>query len=329
MNELLAPYDRDRQVESQTNNASVSGNEKSVPVDADDSSPILVRRPSRQTLPVVVASPHSGRNYPKDFVADAALDLLPLRSSEDAHVDRLVEAAPKLGAPLLAALFPRVYVDPNREPYELDPAMFHDQLPDHVVTRNGRIAAGLGTVPRVVANQRQVYNRKLAFIEAEQRIRTCYRPYHQALKQLIEETRERFGFCILLDCHSMPSSAVAPQPRELKKNQDGKLSRRIDIVLGDCHGTSSDPRIVELIEGQFQSHGLLVRRNHPYAGGFITRHYGRPAKGVHTVQIEMNRALYLDEATMEITKGATRLSHNMSAVISGLGVLLAGDAKLA
>src|SRR5271163_1314844 len=196
--------------------------------------PLDLRRPAAQILPLVVASPHSGSNYPADFVAASRLDPLTLRRSEDSFVDEIFAAAPRLGAPLLAARFPRAYLDVNREAYELDPTMFADPLPDYVNARSPRVRMGLGTIARVVASGEEIYGGKLCFAEAQERIEQLYLPYHATLTRLVEETAADFGFCLVVDCHSMPSGSQGNSSREAA-----------DIVLGDCHGAACAPQIVE------------------------------------------------------------------------------------
>ncbi|SDE69816.1 N-formylglutamate amidohydrolase [Rhodospira trueperi] len=254
-------------------------------------------RPERWTRPLVLASPHSGTRYPSDFLAVSRLSTSELRASEDTHVDAIFAAAPSLGVPLLCALFPRVYLDVNREPLELDPGMFSDPLPAHANPESTRVRAGLGTLPRIAGDGQHIYRRKLPFSEAARRLTRCYHPYHTALAGLLRETRRRFGHCILLDCHSMPSTAV-------EGGRDGKP----DVVLGDRHGTACDATITDAAEAALTAHGLRVRRNKPYAGGFTTSHYGCPAEGTHALQIEFNRALYMDERTREPTAGLERLA---------------------
>ena len=219
-----------------------------------------VRRPARQALPIVVASPHSGRNYPVDFVAASRLDPLTLRRSEDSFVDEIFGAAPELGVPLITALFPRAYVDPNREPFELDPGMFADVLPDYANTNSPRVAAGLGTIARVVATGSDIYRDKLTFAEALKRIRNFYWPYHSALKELVEETRERFGYCVLIDCHSMPS---AGGPADYDSAGGRQQVSRVDVVLGDCHGTSCADVLVDRAAETLNRQGYRVTRNTP------------------------------------------------------------------
>lgn len=267
--------------------------------------PLVIRRPARQSVPVVFASPHSGRAYPAELLAEARLDPLALRRSEDSFVDELFAAAPEFGAPLIAATFPRVWCDVNREPWELDPGMFDGPLPPWVNTTSPRVVAGLGTIPRIVATGETVYRRRLSFAEAEARIRACWEPYHAALAELIAETRARFGVCLLVDCHSMPAHpATNANPP--------------DMVLGDAHGTACAPRATRLAEEILLGLRYRVRRNDPYAGGYVTRHYGRPRDGVHALQVEIARALYMDEARIERGPAFERLAADMSRLIEGL-----------
>jgi len=253
--------------------------------------PIEVVAPARQGLPLVFASPHSGDNYPAEFLALSRLDPLTLRRSEDSYVDEIFGGAAGLGAPLLRARFPRAYLDPNREPFELDPAMFRDELPAFVNTRSPRVRVGLGTIARVVATGEDIYAEKLSLAEAMARIDRLYRPYHRALRQLVTATRERFGSYLLLDCHSMPSG-MAPSERLARRG-------RTDIVLGDCHGTACHPLVIETAHRSLSAKGYAVARNTPYAGGFTTAHYGKPGLGGHCLQIEISRALYMDERNFE------------------------------
>ncbi len=277
---------------------------------------VEIMRPQRQSVPLVFASPHSGRDYPKDFVAASALDPVALRRSEDSFVDELFAAAPEFGAPLLKALFPRAFIDPNREPFELDPAMFVDELPSYANSQSSRVAAGLGTIPKVVSNGREIYRAKLTFAEAARRINVYYRPYHKALAGLVEETVERFGHCVLIDCHSMPSVGGPLDPDAGRG--------RADFVLGDCFANACEDRVTATVERALRAEGHSVVRNKPFAGGFTTRHYGKPRTGVHALQIEINRALYMDELSIERRDGIHRLTRQMVDVIvalTGLGGL--------
>ncbi len=269
--------------------------------------------PIRQTVAGVFASPHSGTDYRPEFLEQSRLDPMTLRRSEDAFVDELFQAAPRHGAPFLKALFPRAYVDPNREPWELDASMFSGPLPAYVNSRSPRVVAGLGTIARVVANGEEIYASKLDFADAESRIERCYKPYHAALQRLIELTHGRFGWCFLIDCHSMPSVG-GPMDRD-------PGMRRVDFVLGDCHGASCGPALVETVEAYLAGLGYVVTRNLPYAGGYVTRHYGRPERAVHALQVEVNRALYMDEERVERRPRMSRLAAEMEGLIAALASL--------
>jgi len=270
-----------------------------------------VRQPRCRTLPLVLSSPHSGTNYPADLAAAARLDPMTLRRSEDSYVDQIFAAASELGAPLLAARFPRAYVDVNREAYELDPAMFSDPLPGFANTRSPRVRMGLGTIARVVASGEEIYARKLSFAEAKQRIETLYFPYHAALRALLDDTAAAFGGYLLIDCHSMPSAASAGAGR------DGT-----DIVLGDCHGASCAPHVVEAAREFLAGRGFSVAINAPYAGGFTTGHYGQPQLARHALQIELNRGLYMDERSYRRKPGLARMAREMARLIEHLGFVM-------
>lgn len=269
-----------------------------------------VLAPAEQTTPVVLASPHSGRDYPADFVANSPLDLLALRRSEDSFVDDLFAAAPRLGIPLLRALFPRAYIDPNREPFELDPEMFVDDLPDYANTQSSRVAAGLGTIARVVSSGQEIYASKLKFADAAARINANYRPYHRALRNLLDATRRRFGHYVLIDCHSMPSVGGPHDPDAGRQ--------RADIVLGDCFASACSEPVIAAIEQALTKSGYDVVRNKPFAGGFTTRHYGRPSQGLHAVQVEINRGLYMDETAIKPNGGMAKLTQDMEALLTVL-----------
>jgi len=280
---------------------------------------IVSRLPDRQTVPLVVASPHSGSIYPTEFLAQVAVPLAALRRAEDAFVERLFGAAPLLGIPLLAARFPRSYVDANREPYELDPAMFEGPLPRPLNHRTTRVAAGLGMIPRVAASGEPIYRGRVPAETIEQRLETCWRPYHLALSGLVEETYQMFGAALLVDAHSMPSSVSNLGARE--------RDARVDIVLGDNHGGACAPELVELAEHWLSGQGLKVLRNQPYAGGFTTQRYGRPSLSRHALQIEINRGLYMDEARHELLPTAGAVERLMTGLLTELG-RQAGDLML-
>ena len=263
--------------------------------------------PARRTLPVVLNSPHSGSCYPPDFLAASRLDAQAIRRSEDTHVDALVEEAAMLGAPLLKANFPRAWLDVNREPYELDPKMFAGALPTYANVRSVRVAGGLGTIARIVSEREEIYDRPLAVEPALARIDLVYKPYHRILRQLVAETRAAFGLAVLIDCHSMPSTV-----------RGGYGRPRPDIVLGDRYGTSCAPELTDLTAQILGRCGYGVARNKPYAGGFITEHYGQPARAMHAMQIEVNRSLYMDERTLMTHAGFAQLSADLAHLVREL-----------
>lgn len=275
---------------------------------ADSFSPAFdVIRPALWRFPVVFNSPHSGSYYPDGLQAMTRLDALTLRKSEDCYIDELFQSAERLGCPLLAARFPRVFLDVNREPYELDPAMFDAPLPEFVNTSSLRVVGGLGTIPRIVSESETIYACDLSWADANDRIEQVYQPYHQTLADLIEEARQLFGHAILIDCHSMPSSAA--------RLSSSRGQPRADIVLGDRYGASCDHAITRFLEALFTDAGLSVVQNKPYAGGYITQAYGSPQTGTHSLQIEINRALYMNERTLERTSGYEELHHILGDVL--------------
>jgi N-formylglutamate amidohydrolase len=271
----------------------------------------IIHSPAVQTLPVVFSSPHSGSFYPAEFIALARLNRAALRRSEDSYVDEIFACAPHAGAPLIAATFPRVYCDANREAWELDPAMFEDKLPPWVNTTSARVGAGLGTIARVVASGDAIYGMRLRFADAQARVRECWQPYHEALQGLIGQTRARFGTCLLIDCHSMPGSATSgrrPAPQ---------------IVLGDAHGTACAPEMTRAFEQFFMRRGYITRRNDPYAGGYVTRHYGTPSQGIHAIQIEIARGIYMDEVSLVRGTGLIRLLADAASLMEELPGMMA------
>ena len=277
-----------------------------VPRDPELAVAFEVLRPTGAPRPVIFSSPHSGSVYPAAFIAASQLDPLTLRRSEDAYVDELFGAAPELGAILLRARFPRAFMDVNREPYELDPKMFEGRLPAFANTRSLRVAGGLGTIARVVGEAREIYARRLSVEEGLARIESLYMPWHHTLLGLMQEAWRQTGAAVLVDCHSMPSNA-------------GRADRiKADFVLGDRYGASCDPAFMEAAEHRLRALGYAVTRNKPYAGGFITEHYGNPTAGWHALQIEINRALYLDEATLGRTAGFTKLQNDLREVMQAI-----------
>lgn len=278
--------------------------------DLQHDTPFRLYPPTLPYAPVVLTSPHSGRRFFPDLMINVRLDEEKLRRSEDCYVDELFGAAPQFGATLLTANFPRVLCDANREPWELDPAMFSDPLPDWVNTSSVRVGAGLGTIARLAATGDPIYAAKLPFAEAERRIAAYWRPFHDALARWVNDVRARFGYCLIIDCHSMPASAQARRG----------TSYVADFVLGDLHGASCSPRVTRTVEEALISRGFRVRRNDPYAGGFITRHYGKPAEDVHVLQIEIARSLYMDEESYERLRSFGHIRRRMGEVIQTITV---------
>jgi N-formylglutamate amidohydrolase len=263
--------------------------------------PFDIRIAAEQRVPFVFNSPHSGSHYPDRFLAMIRLDRNAIRRSEDCYVDELFGSAVALGAPMLAANFPRAYLDVNREPWELDPRMFVEPVPSFANIRSARVAGGLGTVPKLVGEGLDIYAGRLPLNEAVARIETVYKPYHDALKQLLTRTHARFGYGVLIDCHSMPASVRV-----------GDAGMRPDFIIGDRFGASAAPGLTETAIGLLTSMGYTVAHNKPYAGGFITEHYGRPARRLHALQIEVNRGLYMNERTLQKSSGFDALADDLA-----------------
>jgi N-formylglutamate amidohydrolase len=279
---------------------------------ATAAAPFAVLRPPGEDgaappTPLVFASPHSGRLYPQEMLDASALSAEAIRGSEDAFVDNLIALAPAAGATVIEARLARAWVDLNREPWELDPAMYEDELPAFARARTARVAAGLGAIARVVGEGREIYARKLMFAEAKARIETTHRPYHETLARLLAEARAEHGLAILIDWHSMPSAAA-------KRQRGGPC----DIVLGDRFGAACSARLTGLVERELTAMGYACARNAPYAGGYTTEHYGRPGRRTHALQIEISRGLYLDEATLEPTEGLARLTADFGRLTEAL-----------
>ncbi|WP_054310786.1 N-formylglutamate amidohydrolase [Mesorhizobium sp. 1M-11] len=263
--------------------------------------PFEIRSGAEQRVPFVFNSPHSGRHYPNRFLAMAKLDRSTIRRSEDCYVDELFGSAIMLGAPMLAANFPRAYLDVNREPWELDPRMFIEPVPPYCNIRSARVAGGLGTIPRLVGEGLDIYAARLPIAEAFQRIETVYKPYHETLKRLIASTHARFGYAVLIDCHSMPAS--------VRTSDQGM---RPDFIIGDRFGTSASAVLTQEAIALLNSMGYSVAYNKPYAGGFITEHYGRPVRNLHALQIEVNRGLYMNERTFQKSVGFDALAEDLA-----------------
>jgi len=271
--------------------------------------PFDILQPAVQAIPLVFCSPHSGRIYPRVLLESSRLNARALRKSEDCFVEELFSSAPSIGAPLISARFPRAYLDVNREPYELDPELIRERLPDYANTQSVRVIGGLGTIARVVSEAEEIYRGPLALDAAMARIDRLYKPFHAALASLLKQARDRFGVAVLIDCHSMPSATLPGSAH---------ASGRPDFVLGDRFGVSCEPRLTRFLKEALGKLGYEVTLNRPYAGGYITEHYGRPGMGFHAVQIEINRALYLNEDSLSKTAGFVRLQADLRSVMERL-----------
>ena len=274
-----------------------------------DPAPFVLTR-AAQSSALVFASPHSGRHYPAALMEATRLDGLSIRQSEDGYVDQLIAGGPTQGASLIAAIYGRAYLDVNRSPLELDPTMFDGELPMDQVRASARVSAGLGVIAKVVAEGQEIYRDRLAPTEAQARLQNVHQPYHAALSDLLAQTQRVHGLAVLIDWHSMPSAASG----------GGWGRAGSDFVLGDRHGTSCGSGLTRLVDESLTRMGYQVARNSPYAGGYTTEHYGCPSQGIHALQIEINRRLYLNEADLTLSQGFAGLKRNLDRLI---GILTA------
>lgn len=275
-----------------------------------EKNPVEINYPEDWSLPVVFSSPHSGSYYPDSFLKQTCLDILSLRQSEDFLVDELFSAAPQCGAPLIKSNYPRAYCDPNRQAYELDPDMFNGPLPKQVITCSTRISAGIGTIPKVVSAGTNIYSSLLTFEEAVTRLNLCYFPYHAALKKLLADGVKKFGKILLIDCHSMPTF-----------NTKRTRPRLADFILGDRYGSTCPSKYSAHIAKKLSSFGHSVAYNSPYAGGFITQHYGKMNKNIHALQIEVNRDLYMQQCSVTATDDMPELKRQLSEMIGNINTV--------
>jgi N-formylglutamate amidohydrolase len=283
-------------------------------LDEDLSPPFSIAEPTAWRAPIIFNSPHSGSIYPREFLAASRIDIAALRRSEDSFMDELIGHLTDRGFPVVSVNFPRSYVDVNREPYELDPRMFTGRLPSFANTRSMRVAGGLGTIPRVVGDGQEIYRERLDVDEALNRIEMLYKPYHRALRRLINKAHNAFGTAIVIDCHSMPSVGVSREE-----------PARPDVVIGDRYGTSCTAILRDRVEETLGTLGYSIGRNKPYAGGFITEHYGNPASGLHAIQIELNRAIYMDERRRERGPRFAAIAADFTALAEALATLPFSD----
>lgn len=273
--------------------------------------PVEIKRPARLLSPVIFASPHSGNIYPDAFLSRTSLELKTLRRNEDAFIDKLFAPASGFGAPLLSATFPRCFVDVNRAADEL-PADWSAN--PHATT--ARANMGLGVIPTLISERHPIYDRALKPSCVQARLNHLYYPYHTALRALIEAAKEMFGHALVIDCHSMPGASPGGV-------------RRSDIILGDRYGTSCAPETMAKIEALFSEHGYSVMRNYPYAGGYVTSHYGQPQDGVEVVQIEINRDLYLNSVTLSPNAAYGKLAENLVNIIEKIVLMTGREGLLA
>ena len=286
------------------------------PFDGELPPPFEIVEPTEWRAPIIFNSPHSGSVYPEDFLNASRIDLPTLRRSEDSFMDELIAGLSARGFPVVRVNFPRSYVDVNREPYELDPRMFAGRLPSFANTRSMRVAGGLGTIPRVVGDGQEIYRERLAVDDALMRIETLYKPYHRALRRLINRVHQSFGTVVVVDCHSMPSIGVSRDE-----------PRRPDVVIGDRYGTSCAPTLPDRVEETMSRLGYSIGRNKPYAGGFITEHYGNPAVGLHAIQLELNRALYMDERRYERAASFQTVAADLESLAEEVGAIPAQELR--
>ena len=279
--------------------------------------PFILYEPAQLTSSIVFATPHSGRNYSQDFLDRIILDAHAIRASEDAFVDQLFLSVTAVGAPLLAALVPRAFVDLNRSCEELDPALIEGV---RSTGSSARVTSGLGVVPRVVGAGRSIYHGKISMVEAQARLQDVWYPYHQRLQVLLDATRTKFGHVVLIDCHSMPHEAANPGLRS-------KTSP--EIVVGDRFGAAADLKVTDCVQAAFTDAGFRVSRNMPFAGAYISQHYGKPKRGQHVIQIEIDRSLYLDEASIEPLPSFADFQTRLHTVIEKIVALEAGRGRIA
>jgi N-formylglutamate amidohydrolase len=269
-----------------------------------DPAPFVLTR-AAQSSALVFASPHSGRHYPASLMEATQLDGLSIRQSEDGYVDQLIAGGPTKGASLIAATYGRAYLDVNRSPLELDPDMFDGDLPMDRLRGSARVSAGLGVIAKIVGEGQEIYRHRLAPTEAQARLENVHQPYHTALSELLGQTQQDHGLAVLIDWHSMPSAASG----------GGWGRAGSDFVLGDRHGTSCGSGLTRLVDESLTRMGYQVARNSPYAGGYTTEHYGCPSLGIHALQIEINRRLYLNEADLTLSTGFVSLKRNLDRLI--------------
>lgn len=264
---------------------------------------VIIKKPQKTAIPIVVSSPHSGEKYFPDFLQMTRLSLRELQQTEDRFVDGLFNYTPEMGGTLLTTEFPRVWCDVNRDCRELDPGMFRPALPSEGLVQSAKVRAGFGVIPRCASQGRPIYTHCLPVEEIHRRLQLAWIPYHESLNRLLKELKQQFGFVILLEAHSMP-----PLPQ----------ARACDMVIGDMHGKSCSQHLTETVQQSLCQLGYEVRRNVPYAGGYITSHYGRPAEGIYAIQLEVCRSRYLNPATLQPSRGFLQVQSDMAVLLETL-----------
>ena len=252
---------------------------------------------------IVIASPHSGRNYLSSVKEQSILDPITLRSSEDAFVDELMDFAPALGIPLICSEIPRAFVDLNRGRDELDPAIIEGIKPNR---QNPRVISGLGVIPRVVANGKEIYSGKLSKEAAIERLENFWDPYHSKLAELLDRARQQFGYSILIDTHSMPHEAILNASSSFRTSQ---------IVLGDRYGATCAPEIINDLIKLISKNGLRASRNIPFSGAYIVQKYGSPGLNRHAIQLEIDRSIYMNERKIQKLEKFHKLKNKLQNIM--------------
>ena len=276
------------------------------------SAAIELRGPARAAIPLVLDSPHSGHVFPEDF--GAAVTETELREGEDSYVDELYAGGPEMGVPLLAALWPRTYLDPNRHAGDVDLDLIDGQWPGEY-RPSGKAKTGKALIWRTLEDGRPIYRGRLSVETVTRRIARCHTPYHQRIRQLLDDTHASFGRVYHVNCHSMRSVAG-------KQSEDGPGSVRADFVLGDRDGSSCDPAFTEFVRRTLAGMGYRVKVNDPYKGVELVRAYSDPKAGRHSLQIEINKRLYMDEATLQKNAGFESLQKDLSSLLMELKTFL-------
>ena len=268
-----------------------------------ETKPYRLIEPAALLSGIVIASPHSGRNYLSSVKEQSILDPITLRSSEDAFVDELMDFAPALGIPLICSEIPRAFVDLNRARDELDPAIIEGIKPNR---QNPRVISGLGVIPRVVANGKEIYSGKLSKEAAIERLENFWDPYHSKLAELLDRARQQFGYSILIDTHSMPHEAILNASSSFRTSQ---------IVLGDRYGATCAPEIINDLIKLISKNGLRASRNIPFSGAYIVQKYGSPGLNRHAIQLEIDRSIYMDERKIQKLEKFHKLKNKLQSIM--------------